>query len=139
MAMMEINWKPSDKTLRQFGFGCLVMLPVLGYLLHWRFGLPAKAAWGMAAAGVLLFAAGLSVPKAVWPFYVLLTAVGFPIGWLISHAVMILFYFGILTPIGLVFRLMGRDVLHCRWDKQADTYWVRCTRSVSARRYFRQF
>lgn len=139
MAMMQINWKPSDKTLRQFGFGCLVMLPVLGGVLHWRFAMPLEAVWWMAGAGVLLFAAGLSRPKLLWPFYLVLTAVGFPIGWLISHLVMMVFYFGILTPIGLLFGLMGRDVLHRQRDPKADSYWVRCSRPDSVRRYFRQF
>jgi hypothetical protein len=137
--MIEINWKPSDKMLRQFGFGCLVMLPLVGWLLHRRVGLPTEAVWGLAGAGVLLFAAGLTIPKVLWPFYVVLTAVGFPIGWLISHLVMMVFYFGILTPIGLFFRLMGRDVLHRRWDPKADSYWVRCSRPDSVKRYFRQF
>lgn len=139
MGMMELNWRPSDKTLRQFGLCCLVVLPAAGIVLWRRFGLPAGAAWGLAAAGIVLFGVGLVFPRGLRPFYVVLMAAGFPIGWVISHAVMFLFYFCILTPIGLVFRLFVRDVLHRKREREASSYWVECSRSVSVKRYFRQF
>ena len=32
MKLIEINWQPTDRQLRQFGVICLVALPALGWL-----------------------------------------------------------------------------------------------------------
>ena len=47
----------------------------------------------------------------------------FPIGWLVLHACLAVVYFGMLTPVGLIFRLMGRDVLQLGRRPEADSYW----------------
>ncbi len=36
----------------------------------------------------------------------------FPIGWTVSQVMLAVMFFGLFTPIGLVFRLIGRDPLH---------------------------
>ena len=36
----------------------------------------------------------------------------FPIGWTISQVILVVMFFGLFTPIGLIFRLLGRDPLH---------------------------
>jgi hypothetical protein len=45
----------------------------------------------------------------------------------------------VFTPIGLFFRLIGRDPLHRRFQPEADTYWVGRRPATDVRRYFRQF
>ena len=35
----------------------------------------------------------------------------FPIGWTVSQVILLLMFYGLFTPIGLVFRLIGRDPL----------------------------
>ena len=62
---------------------------------------------------------------------VLLAGVGF--------VALLLVYYGLVTPIGLVFRLMGRDPLQRRFDRALDSYWIRRRSSLPAKRYFQQF
>ena len=57
----------------------------------------------------------------------------------VSLLIMSLFYFGIITPLGLLFRLIGRDAMCRRFDARAQTYWVRHEPSQTAERYFQQF
>jgi hypothetical protein len=137
--MIQLDLRPASKTLRQFGLICLIMLTGIGLLLKWRFALSTAAVIGLSAAGLVLFVLGLISPKLIWPFYAGLILAGFPIGWAVSHLVMILFFFGVITPVALVFRLLGRDALHRQWDRQARSYWVPCSRPDSVKRYFRQF
>lgn len=139
MGMIQLDLKPTPRALRQFGLICLMMLTGIGLLLAWRFGVPRAVVIGLSAAGLVLFVLGLISPKLIWPFYAGLMIVSYPIGWVISHLVMILFFFGIITPVAMVFRLLGRDALHCRPDKDAKSYWVPCDRPDSVKRYFRQF
>ena len=63
----------------------------------------------------------------------------FPIGWTISHVLLFVVYFVILTPVGWLLRLSGKDLLDRRLDRDAVSYWTERTASRDASRYFRQF
>ena len=92
--------------------------------------------WGIAALCLLL---GLLIPKTVLPLYLALTAISLPISYVLSHVLFAIVYYGIITPLGLIFRLMGRDPLERRFDPQASSYWMERSPQTSVRRYFRQF
>jgi hypothetical protein len=62
-----------------------------------------------------------------------------PIGWTISHLVLAVVFYGVLTPIALVLRLAGRDPLERRFDRAAATYWVERPAEQDPKRAFRQF
>jgi len=62
-----------------------------------------------------------------------------PIGWTVSHLVLGLVYFLILTPIGLALRLLGKDPMTSTFDKAAGTYWTTAKTSTDPQRAFRQF
>lgn len=137
--MIQPDLNPPPKKLRQFGLIAPIMLLVIGLVLHWRTGLPPTGVAELCLIGILIFIASRISPKLVRPVYVGLVVAGYPIGWVISHLVMFLFYFGIITPLALVFRLFGRDALHRRWDRQSKTYWSEYPPCDSVERYFRQF
>ena len=139
MGMIQLDLNPSHKKLRQFGLVALIMLTIIALLLGWRFNLPKGVVIGLCAAGAVLFIISRISTRLIWPVYAGLMVVSFPIGWVISHLVMGLFFFGVITPVGLVFRLLGRDALHRKWDPNADSYWVKYPRPDSVKRYFRQF
>jgi hypothetical protein len=63
----------------------------------------------------------------------------FPIGWVVSHVMLALIYYGVMTPIGLVMRLLGRDPLKRKLDRSADTYWEPREPIANSKRYFQQF
>ena len=71
--------------------------------------------------------------------YVGLMVVAFPIGFVLSYVFMGLIFFVILTPIGLFFRLIGRDPLRRRFDRKAVTYYVPHRETAGVERYFRQY
>jgi hypothetical protein len=62
-----------------------------------------------------------------------------PIGWTISHLVLGAVYYLVLTPIGLVMRLLGRDPMQRRFDRSAKSYWIERTPRTDPSRHFRQF
>ncbi len=69
----------------------------------------------------------------VWMFAAL------PIGWTVSHLLLGLVYFGVMTPIGVVMRLLGRNPMTPTFDRGATTYWQTRSGQTPAERYFRQF
>ena len=138
MALIDINWKPNDRQLRQFAIAFLVFAGVAGGVLWWRIGLgwPSKALW---IAGPIVAAIGLAFPRAIKPLYLGLTVVAFPIGFVLGYILLGLTYYLVVTPVGLAFRLLGRDPMRRKLDPEASTYWLERRRPEGPGRYFRQF
>jgi hypothetical protein len=134
MKLVEMNWNPNNRQLRQFGLVALVALPLLGWL--WS-GSP-TAIWITAAVGAALAAAGLLYPRVVKPVFLGLTLVAVPIGMVISEVALAVVFYGLFVPLGLIFRLIGRDVLQLKLERQTITYWQRKKRPSDASSYLRQ-
>ncbi len=148
MALFTVNWKPDRHQLRIFGTICLLIFGALGVWVLFRQGIfgfaltqrgAQKTAYGLWAAAGLCFGLGCVAPRALGPLYVILTAISLPIGYVTSYVVMAILFFGVVTPVGLVFRLVGRDPLDRRLDHAAETYWVPRVRVADVKRYYRQF
>jgi hypothetical protein len=65
--------------------------------------------------------------------------VTFPIGWTGSRLLLACLYYGIFTPVGLIFKLIGRDALARRSRPGQLTYWESKPMSADMRSYLRQF
>src|SRR5262245_19688868 len=88
---------------RRFGW----LLAAVLLVVAWRRGGAAVPALGATAA--LVFALATLWPTALrWP-HALLTTLTAPVGWLVSRALLTLVFFGLVAPLGLLFRLLGRD------------------------------
>ena len=142
--MIEIDWKPDARKLREFAVVWLVGFGLIGLAVAWKGGaLSGKAPWTapivlwVVAAAVGLV--GSACPEAVRPVYIAWMAIALPIGWVVSHVIMALIYYGVFTPIGLVFRLMGHDPMYRTFDPDAGSYWVRRRPASATKRYFQQF
>jgi len=62
-----------------------------------------------------------------------------PIALVISHLMLAVVYYLLLTPTGVLMRLLGHDPLARRFDASAQTYWRPRHRAENVARYFRQF
>lgn len=148
MKMIDINLKPDDRALRQFGLVALVFFGALGGFIYWKKGLfgfdfpdaaptVAYVLWGVAALSGLF---ALVAPKANKPLYVTLVIVSFPIGFVLSYVIMSFLFFVLITGVALVFKLVGRDVMERKYDRNASSYWSRREGpEPAAARYFKQF
>lgn len=147
MSMIEIDFKPDEKTLRQFGwialggFGLLALLSWFE-LLVFSFGLGEArlpVAAGFAAAGVLAAVFSLVAPKANRPIYVALAVIALPIGFVLSYVIMGTLFYLLITPVGLVFMLTRRDSLHRAFPSPAESCWSDARPARPRERYFSQF
>ena len=139
MSLVTTNWNPTEKDLNGFRWVALCVLPGVAALLHLWKGVPLSWCAGIAGAGMVTWASGfLSLTLTRWIF-VGLMAVTLPIGLVVSFVVMSIFFFGLLTPVGLVFRVMKRDILKRQFDPSASTYWQAHTQVQDSNRYFQQF
>jgi hypothetical protein len=93
----------------------------------------------LAVLAVVIAGMGLIRPALVRPVFVGWMVLAFPIGWTVSLVLLGLVYYGLFLPIGLVFRLTGRDALGLRPRPGLITYWTARPGVADVRRYFRQF
>lgn len=139
MGMIALDLNPSPKKLRQFGWVSPIMLLALALVLRWRVNLPMSGILMFGLVGLVIFILSRISVRLICPVYQGLVLAGYPIGWVVGHLLMLLFYFGIITPLALVFRLFGRDMLHRRWEPERDSYWTEHPQCENVERYFRQF
>jgi len=136
-----VQWRdvlrpPKDQLLRQFAGLTLV---VFGGLVVWRLlhGQTGLATVFLAVFAVVIGGVGLAWPSAIRPVYQAWMIVAFPIGWLVSNAILAVMFFAIFTPMAAVFRLIGRDAL-LRRNRGSRSYWVPSRGPADPREYFRQ-
>ena len=139
MALVSLNLKPSEKQLREFGEIALCMCNIVGLLLMWIAALPVKAFILFCICGVAVFGLSRISVKLVRPIYLGLIVLTFPIGWVISHALMAIFYYVVIGGVGLIFKLLKRDPLNRRYEPQTPSYWIPHRHNRSAKDYFHQF
>ena len=134
--MLDINWNPSARELRQFAGIWLPLFAAFAGLVIYRSGgvSTALAVWTIAAA-----IAGIGVVSPDWirPLYVGWMGAAYPIGWVVSHLVLGIVYFGLFTFVGLLMRVFRYDPMD-RSTRQT-TYWRARRERPEAAAYFRQF
>ncbi len=135
MKLVEVNWTPTPKQLRQFGLMCLVALPFLG----WMWSASSGVMTWLIGIGVGLALVGLAIPMALKPIFIGLMLIALPIGMVVSELVMVLIYFGVFLPIGICFKLVKRDALKRSLDPQGETYWEPKKAAKNAASYYRQW
>ena len=139
MSMIEINWNPKHKELHDFGNIALIASVILSLLLYFLKHLAIHWIFVIIGFGFFIFLSSLISTKLTRIIYLGLTLLTFPIGWVISFLVLSIFYFLIITPIGLFSRLTGHDPLHRNFDHETKSYWQKRQASDKLDRYFHQF
>lgn len=123
--------------LRKFGLlvgGVFAAFALLFWLRH-------KPAYPyFLVAGVALIAFGAVLPRALKYVYISWMTLAFVLGFIMAHVILTLFFFMIVTPIGLAARLFGKDFLRLKLDKSASSYWIHREPGITtAADYERQF
>ena len=145
--MIEMNLRPDAKTLRQFGFIAVAGFGFVAAIAHYEVLIFAAGLGGAKPYVVNTFAGlaaysgvfGLIFPKAVLPVYLGLTVATYPIGFVLSHVIMGALFYGLITPVGIFMKIIGRDPLERKLDPDAESYWHDCRPERGKESYFRQY
>jgi sulfite exporter TauE/SafE len=139
MSIVQINRNPTLRELRQFGLIWMGFVAFFGAVAWFKFGNPplARSLW---IAAVAVPVVGWAVPSFMRLVFVGMSYLAWPIGFVVSHVVLALVYYAVLTPIGLLMRIFGYDPMKRTYDPETPSYWVkRSTTAADAKTYFRQF
>ena len=112
------------KGLRNFALMFATIVGVLfGLILPWLMNRDWPwEPWVVAAA---FFAWGLIAPSTVRWFYRLWMRFGFVMNAIVTRIVLGIVFYVVILLFGLVFRLRGKDLLHCKWEDQLQSYRVK--------------
>jgi hypothetical protein len=139
MGVVQINRNPSPRDLRQFGWIWMAFVAFFGAVVWFKFHNPSLAR-GLWVAAIVVPPVGWAVPSFMRLVFLGMSYLSWPIGFVVSHVVLAVVYYLVLTPIGLLMRLFGYDSMKKTFDREADSYWVpRSIADVDAKRHFRQF
>ena len=79
--------------------------------------------WSLVISFLFLFL-GLLNSKILTPFNKLWFRFGLFLGKIISPIIMGVIFFLVVTPIGLLMRFFGKDVLNLKLNKKKSSYWI---------------
>lgn len=119
--------QPTAKDLRQFGFivgGIFSLIGLWPLLIH---GESARL-WSI-LLGIVLIILGVLIPRSLTYVYWVWMKIGHVLGFINTRIILGIVYYAIITPMGLIMRLMGKDSMHSHSMPDAMTYRVvRATR-----------
>jgi hypothetical protein len=136
MSLLRLNRHPSPKQLRVFAAAWLVFFGLFAWVQAGN-GHP-TAAYAIGAVAIAVPTIGLMHLRGLRLIFVGMTYATYPLGWVISHVVLAVMYYGVFTVIGGILRLCGHDPLFRRFDRKAESYWQPRPPERPAADYFRQ-
>jgi hypothetical protein len=120
---MKLNFKEDPKEWRKSALLAALGLAILSSLLRWRRHLPVNV-WCavLALLGLVAICAALQ-PRWFRGWYRLSLRLGFYSSQFIGRCVLAVFFIFILTPLGFMLRLAGKNPLQLKRPDSAATYW----------------
>lgn len=115
----ELQTGPSE--LRKFGLtvgGVCLAVGMLWWLRHkpyypWAF-----------SAGAPLMLLGLVCPALLRWIYIAWMSAGFAVGAVVSTVLLAVFFYLVMTPVGLLAKCFGKDFLNRKLEPAAPSYWI---------------
>jgi hypothetical protein len=110
----------SPREIRKFGYLFAGVGVVAAAFLFWK----GNPGWRWVAGFALLFLLGGALaPSALRPVYRIWMRFAFVLAWINTRVLLTLFFLLVITPVGVIMRLCGRDILDRRIDRARRSYW----------------
>ena len=120
---MKLKLKEDPKEWRKAALFSTLGLAILSSILRWRRVLPPKG-WIIVLAVLACVAlSALMQPRWFRGWYRLSLRLGFYSSQFIGRCVLAVFFVFIITPLGFMLRLAGKDALQLKRPGNATTYW----------------
>lgn len=123
----------SRAAVQKTGTAFLIGFSIIGAILFWgashwfsfdfAAGVQANGWKWFIGAAVVLFTLSRVAYPVMKPVHVGWMTLAFALGWFNTRLLLGIFFYIILTPIGLLMRLFGKDLLDEKIDRSASTYW----------------
>jgi hypothetical protein len=133
---MKINLDKMQ--IRTFGIGLAVLLTVLAL---WKFYKGHQTvAFILFLFGALSAVLALFCQPLLKPVYIVFIRISHVVGWINTRVLLALIYYIIITPLGIVIRIFGKDLLDRKIEPFRQSYWIKRKKvAVEKSRYEKQY
>ena len=115
------NIKSSKKQLRNFEIMAGIILGLLGGLFYRQQN--SCYPYLLVLSAVFLLS-GLLLPNLLRPIYKVWMLLALLLGWFTTRVILIVLFYGVVTPIGLLTKLFKKDFLNLKSGHDVDSYWI---------------
>ena len=130
------NIKSEKSDLRKFGITIGVILLIIAGFLFWK---EKESFQIFFTIGVILNVLGIAIPVLLKPIYWIWMVFATMLGWIMTRVILSLFYYSIVTSIGLISRFFGKQFLELQWDETKESYWNYRSDKIEKTNYEKQF
>ena len=106
---------------RSFGMVFTLVFLVVGI---WQISTGKSLGWYFFASAILFFIVTITFPSLLGPFNRVWFKFGLLLGQAVNPVILGLVFFLVVTPIGIVRRLLGKDSLHLKPKPNLQSYWI---------------
>lgn len=133
---MKLRLKEDPREWRTFGLSLAGALALLLALLAWRGVLRWPVVLLLLSGPAVLAAAACLAPRAVRPVYRAGMRLGFALGQVVGRVLLALLFGTVVTPLGVLLRALGKDLLRLRRPRTGETCWRPARRRSDLDRMF---
>jgi hypothetical protein len=120
---MRPNLKDEPKEWRKTALLTALGLVFISLILRWRGVFSDKIFFAVLVILAAVATSALFQPRWFRGYHLLSMRLGLAASRIIGYVALVLFFIFILTPIGLILRLLGKDMLELKPGPGATTYW----------------
>lgn len=113
--------KSGRRDLRNFGITIGVAAAVVGSLLFWR---GREHYFYFLSCALLFFGLGIFFPLVLKPIQKIWMSLSVLMGWFMTRVILTIVFCLVVVPLGILIKILGKDLLNIKLDKSADSYWV---------------
>ena len=122
MIIEEIKNVKGDKSdWKKFGITMGVIITIIGLYLFWKSNDYFKHFFSVAA---VFFTLGLILPASLKYVYKAWMSMAVVMGFIMTKIIMVIIFYLIVTPIGLIASITGKKFLDMKIDPSANSYWL---------------
>jgi hypothetical protein len=118
-----LRLKENPREWQKFTLVMGVVANLIAWIVWWKGWLPLGVPLGVTGLAVIAVVAALVRPRCFRGFYRGGMTVSFHIGQVIGKVLLTLFFFLLVTPMGLLLRLLGKDLLELKAKPGEASRW----------------
>ena len=115
-----INIKSSSKDLRSFGITFSIISLIIASFLYFSNALELFKIF--AYIGLVFIVLGYIIPIALKPLYFVWMIIAIILGWVMTRVILSIVFYLVITPIGIITRILGEDFLSLK-NSETKSYW----------------
>ncbi|MFA5410478.1 MAG: SxtJ family membrane protein [Candidatus Omnitrophota bacterium] len=116
--MEKINL--NKETLRKFGIIMGIAFLVIALIILFR---DQHNPVSVYITSLIFFISAVAMPGLLKPIYIAWMKLAFILGWLNTRLILVIIFYLIFIPIGLMIKLFRMDLLDRKIEKGKDSYW----------------